>query len=124
MGLRYRKSVNIGPFRVNASKSGLGWSVGVPGARYTKMANGRTRVTAGIPGTGISWVEESKKQKPIIIEPESEEESEEPTGWDLVWKFLGDFFIGLLWVVGITLAICCIVGIPILMGIAEGSKKW
>lgn len=61
MGFRFRKSVNFGPLRVNASKSGLGWSVGVPGARYTKMANGRTRTTASIPGTGISWVEESKK---------------------------------------------------------------
>lgn len=69
MGFRFRKSVNIGPFRVNASKSGLGWSVGVPGARYTKMANGRTRTTASIPGTGISWVEESKKRpvKPTYV---------------------------------------------------------
>lgn len=63
MGFRFRKSVNVGPFRLNASKSGLGWSVGVPGARYTKMANGRTRTTASIPGTGVSWVEESKKPK-------------------------------------------------------------
>lgn len=61
MGLRFRKSVNIGPLRINASKTGLGYSVGVPGARYTKMANGRKRVTASLPGTGISWVEESKK---------------------------------------------------------------
>lgn len=60
MGLRLRKSINFGLFRLNASKTGLGWSVGFPGARYTKMANGRTRVTTGIPGTGISWVEESK----------------------------------------------------------------
>ena len=64
MSFRFRKSVNFGIFRVNASKSGLGWSVGVPGARYTKMANGRTRKTACIPGTGLSWVEESKKPKP------------------------------------------------------------
>lgn len=62
MGVRFRKSINLGIFRVNASKSGLGWSVGVPGARYTQMANGRTRTTASIPGTGVSWVEESKKQ--------------------------------------------------------------
>lgn len=61
MGFRFRKSVNFGIFRVNASKTGLGWSIGVPGARYTQMANGRTRTTASIPGTGISWVEESKK---------------------------------------------------------------
>lgn len=62
MGFRFRKSINLGIFRVNASKSGFGWSIGVPGARYTQMANGRTRATASIPGTGVSWVEESKKQ--------------------------------------------------------------
>ncbi len=28
MGLFYRKSVNFGPFRVNLSKSGVGYSVG------------------------------------------------------------------------------------------------
>lgn len=72
MGFRYRKSVNIGPLRLNSSKSGLGWSIGVPGARYTKMANGRTRRTASIPGTGISFVEESKKpvQKPEMDDSE------------------------------------------------------
>ena len=62
MGFRFRKSISFGPLRVNASKCGLGWSIGVPGARYTQMANGRTRTTTSIPGTGVSWVEESKKQ--------------------------------------------------------------
>ena len=28
MGFYYRKSVNLGPFRVNLSKSGVGYSVG------------------------------------------------------------------------------------------------
>jgi hypothetical protein len=28
MGFYYRKSVNLGPFRVNLSRSGLGYSVG------------------------------------------------------------------------------------------------
>jgi hypothetical protein len=31
MGFTYRKSVNLGPFRVNLSKSGLGYSVGSRG---------------------------------------------------------------------------------------------
>lgn len=58
MGLRYRKSVKLGPFRVNLSKSGVGWSVGNKYARYTRKANGGTRVTTTLPGTGISHVEE------------------------------------------------------------------
>ena len=63
MGLRFRKSIKFGIFRVNLSKTGIGWSVGIPGARYTKMANGRTRITTGLPRTGISWVKETKKCK-------------------------------------------------------------
>lgn len=60
MGFRFRKSVKAGPFRLNFSKSGVGWSVGGPGYRYTKKANGGTRTTVSVPGTGISYVKDSK----------------------------------------------------------------
>lgn len=63
MGFRFRKSTNFGPLRLNFSKSGIGWSVGVPGFRYAKKANGGTRVTASVPGTGISHVREAGKKK-------------------------------------------------------------
>lgn len=36
MGFRFRKSVNLGPLRVNFSKSGVGYSVGGKGFRATK----------------------------------------------------------------------------------------
>lgn len=40
MGFRLRKSINFGGgFRINLSKSGIGYSLGVPGLRYTKSAN-------------------------------------------------------------------------------------
>lgn len=65
MGLRYRKSINLGGgFRINLSKSGIGYSWGVKGYRITKTAKGTTRRTASIPGTGISWVSETGGQKP------------------------------------------------------------
>lgn len=60
MGFRFRKSINLGGFRVNLSKTGIGYSFGVPGLRFTQMANGRTRRTFSIPGTGLSYVDESK----------------------------------------------------------------
>ena len=61
MGLRYRKSINLGGgFRVNLSKNGIGYSWGVKGYRVTKTADGRTRQTVSIPGTGLSYVEEHK----------------------------------------------------------------
>ena len=62
MGFRYRKSINLGGgFRINLSKSGIGYSWGVKGYRVTKTAKGTTRTTASIPGTGISYVHESGK---------------------------------------------------------------
>lgn len=56
MGFRFRKSKSFGPFRVNISKSGIGWSVGGKGFRHTKRADGKTQNTYSIPGTGISYV--------------------------------------------------------------------
>jgi hypothetical protein len=60
MGVRIRKSINIGGFRINLSKSGIGCSYGVKGLRVTKKSNGGTRLTTYIPGTGVSYVKEYK----------------------------------------------------------------
>ena len=61
MGLRFRKSLNLGKhFRINVSKSGIGFSYGIKGYRHTKLANGRSRNTFSIPNTGISYVSDSK----------------------------------------------------------------
>lgn len=60
MGFRYRKSINLGGgFRINLSKSGVGYSWGTKGYRVTKTANGKIRRTYSIPGTGLSYTEES-----------------------------------------------------------------
>lgn len=61
MGFRYRKSVNLGPFRLNMSKSGVGYSVGGRGFRTGVRANGRKYTSVGIPGTGMSYVKEHGK---------------------------------------------------------------
>ena len=63
MGLRLRKSVKIGPVRVNLSKTGIGYSTGVKGYRVTKRADGRTQTTYSIPGTGIGYVNTSSGDK-------------------------------------------------------------
>lgn len=74
MGFRFRKSKKVGPLRINMSQKGIGWSVGVKGLRYTKKAGGGSRVTASIPGTGISYVTDSKKpsrqSRPEITAPD------------------------------------------------------
>lgn len=87
MGFRFKKSINVGPFRVNLSKSGIGYSVGGKGARYTKTANGKTRTTLNIPGTGLSYVEETgkRKDKKMFNKPEftpiSPDSIEVPQDW-------------------------------------------
>lgn len=63
MGLRFRKSVNIGPLRLNFSKSGVGMSVGVKGFRVGRSAKGRTTATVSLPGTGISYVQDLDPDK-------------------------------------------------------------
>lgn len=63
MAFRFRKSIKAGPLRINLSKSGIGYSVGTKGFRYTKKASGGYRTTTSIPGTGISFVQDSAGTK-------------------------------------------------------------
>lgn len=62
MGLRFRKSINIGPLRINFSKSGIGFSLGVKGFRISRSAKGKMTATASIPGTGLSYVQKLDKE--------------------------------------------------------------
>jgi hypothetical protein len=50
MGFYFRKSSKLGPFRLNFSKSGLGASIGVKGARLTTTPRGTTYITFGSHG--------------------------------------------------------------------------
>ena len=55
MGLYFRKSVNLGGgLRLNFSKSGIGLSGGVKGARISTGPRG-TYMNLSIPGTGIGY---------------------------------------------------------------------
>ena len=55
MGFYYRKSVRLGPFRVNLSKSGVGSSVGGSGFRTGVSGSGRRYSTFSLPGTGVGY---------------------------------------------------------------------
>lgn len=85
MGFRYRKSINLGGgFRVNLSKSGVGYSWGTKGMRVTKTATGKTRSTLSIPGTGISYVTESGQNSKVSSNATNNAESKYiPKGIDL-----------------------------------------
>jgi hypothetical protein len=55
MGWSFRRSKSFGPFRLNFSKSGMGFSFGAPGARIGVNAKGKKYVRGGIPGTGLYY---------------------------------------------------------------------
>ena len=64
MGLRFRRSMKILPgIRLNFGKSSVGISAGVPGARVSLNSSGRVTGTAGIPGSGLYWVESRSIKK-------------------------------------------------------------
>jgi Protein of unknown function (DUF4236) len=69
MGFRFRRSVRILPgVKVNFSGSGASVSLGTRGLHYTIGPKG-SRVTAGIPGTGLSWTAYSPHSKKPLIAP-------------------------------------------------------
>ena len=53
MAWRFRRSLKLGPLKLNFSKSGIGYSAGVRGFRVGTDARGRTYTAASIPGTGL-----------------------------------------------------------------------
>lgn len=53
MGLFFRKTYKAGPFRVTASKRGLGTSAGVGRVRVGRSGR-RSRVSVRLPG-GFTW---------------------------------------------------------------------
>lgn len=64
MGLRFRKSVKICKgVKVNFGKTGASLSVGTRGLHHTIHTSGRRTTSAGIPGTGLSYVSSSGGNK-------------------------------------------------------------
>lgn len=64
MGLRFRKSVKIAPgLKLNFNKNSASITAGTRGAHYTINSKGTKTASVGIPGTGLSYVETSKKTK-------------------------------------------------------------
>ena len=53
MAWNFRRSIRFGPVRVNLSRSGIGYSIGVRGLRIGRDARRRTYEQISIPKTGI-----------------------------------------------------------------------
>ena len=67
MGWYYRKSVGLGPFRINISKSGIGYSLGGGGFRTGVNACGRRYRSVSIPGTGMRYISSSKQGCLLVL---------------------------------------------------------
>ena len=60
MGFRARKSIKVAPgVRLNVSRSGIGVSAGVRGARHSVHSSGRRMTMIGDPIFGVGYVEQS-----------------------------------------------------------------
>lgn len=54
--VRFRKTFNLGGgAKVTVTPKGVGGSIGVKGARIGRGTDGKTRVSASIPGSGLSY---------------------------------------------------------------------
>jgi len=56
MSWRFRRIFCWGPFRINWTKRGCGFSLGIPGLRYGISPDGRRYISIGIPYTGFYWI--------------------------------------------------------------------
>jgi len=58
MGFRFRRSVRIAPgIRINFNAKSTSVRIGPRGLGYTFSSTGKKHVTAGIPGTGLSFTQ-------------------------------------------------------------------
>lgn len=108
MSLRFRRSIKLIPgVRLNFSKSAVGLSVGVPGARVSINTKGDVYTSAGIPGTGIYNVERSSLrgsrssssrlagQSRLFVPPQAPKPSLFALGRERTfYKFLAEHFEG------------------------------
>jgi len=54
MGFIFKKSIKLGPLKINFSKSGVGYSIGNKRIRHTKTCDGKTYNTINF-GKGFSY---------------------------------------------------------------------
>ena len=74
MAIRFRRSIQLGPIRLNLSKKGLGASIGVKGLRTGIRADGSRYTETTIPGTGISSrTEHGKSPRPTTPAKDSDQ---------------------------------------------------
>ena len=65
MGWGFRRAIGLGRFRINLSKTGVGFSFGVRGFRIGRDAKGQSYTHSSVPGTGIYRRDYVAKGQPL-----------------------------------------------------------
>jgi hypothetical protein len=94
MNLFYRKALHLGPLRLNLSKSGLGASVGVTGARVGVDAKGKGYVAGGRNGIYFRETLETASLRGDAVPPLAP--SEPPRSLGPTWIIIVALVLGLL----------------------------
>lgn len=86
--IRFRKVFGFGPFRSSISKSGLGFSWGLPGLRIGISPDGRKYLSIGIPGTGLYMIKYFNKSdiEASLLNTEEKKQEKSVQPW---WKQKG-----------------------------------
>lgn len=93
MGLLFRKRLRLSQWlSLNLSKSGLGLSVGPPGAKLS-VNQKRARVQLGLPGTGIGY----RKDMSLPQDPTA---AQARRSWAWVWLLLLGVLLAGWWLAG------------------------
>lgn len=96
MGLNFRKSINLGGgFKINLSKSGVGYSFNVPGGRVSRTASGKIRFNyTGVKSRGKS----STKDKDESVKSSDIENADIGNFQSIEYRVIIDKIAKLLWI--------------------------
>ena len=86
MGLNFRKSIKLGPARINLSKSGVGYSVGAGGLRYTKSPKRKSAKKKSTPKQAprVKTASPARTSPTVQHEPSHHEPVQYKRSWVLV----------------------------------------
>ena len=95
VGFFFRRSIKIGPFRLNFSQSGVGGSVGVRGFRTGISATGRRTTRVTIPGTGIGYQHTHQQEQGESRSLPAAQPTHRSAGWLLIVLLVVLFFVAI-----------------------------
>ena len=96
MGLRFKRNIKIGKeAKLNIGKKGISTTIGTKGLHYTMHSSGKKTKSAGIPGTGLSYVSTTvPEDRPVKTERSQRDRLKAKKIWS--WIGCGFFAVSAL----------------------------